>query len=66
MVIYSDLYDYELGVDYLNMTFNDKSVLPSGVIDDLSTSVMLNFDINRFSLNDLETVLYEIDITQQE
>lgn len=62
----SDLYDYELGVDYLNMTFNDKSVLPSSIIDDLSASVMLNFDINRFSLNDLETVLYEIDITPQE
>lgn len=59
------LYEYELGVDYLNMTFNDSSVLSSGIIEDLSASVMLNLDINRFSLNDLETVLYEIEITEE-
>ena len=55
-----EVYSYQLTEKTLSFQFLDKSLLTSNVLNNLSESVYLNMNIDKFTINDTESVLYEI------
>lgn len=55
-----EIYSYELKEKELSFQFLDKSLLTSNILNNLAETVYLNLDVDTFTINDTESVLYEV------
>lgn len=55
-----EIYSYELKEKELSFQFLDKSLLTSNILNNLAETVYLNIDVDTFTINDTESVLYEV------
>ena len=55
-----EIYSYELEEKELSFQFLDKSLLTSNILNNLAETVYLNLDVDTFTINDTESVLYEV------
>ena len=55
-----EIYSYELKEKELSFQFLDKSLITSNILNNLAETVYLNLDVDTFTINDTESVLYEV------